>query len=107
MKDKFNKSFKHSIEFNELSRVTYSSPMLGCVVPYIYLDTGQTSNFSYGASQSMAYPHVYIGYISIELDAKYFYNATSYKSFISKVYDLVGKPSYDWSSFYLQTSLPS
>ena len=36
VKDKYNKSFKHSIEFNERSLVTYSSPMLGCVVLYIY-----------------------------------------------------------------------
>ena len=35
-----------------------------------------------------------IGYILIELDAKYYYNVTSYKSFINKVYDLVGQPSY-------------
>jgi len=36
VKDRFNKSFKHSIEFNELLCVTYPSPMLGCVVLYIY-----------------------------------------------------------------------
>jgi len=30
----------------------------------------------------------------IKLDAKYFYNVTSYKSFINKVYELVGQPSY-------------
>jgi len=30
----------------------------------------------------------------IELDPKYYYNATSFKSFINKVYDLVGQPSY-------------
>ena len=34
MKAKFNKSFKHSIECNERSRVTYSSPMLWCVMLY-------------------------------------------------------------------------
>jgi len=30
----------------------------------------------------------------IKLDANYYYNVTSYKSFINKVYDLVGQPSY-------------
>jgi len=30
---------------------------------------------------------VYIGYIVTKLDAKYYHNATSYKSFINKVYD--------------------
>ena len=35
-----------------------------------------------------------IGYILIKLDAKYYYNVTLYKAFISKVYDLVGQPSY-------------
>ena len=35
-----------------------------------------------------------IGYILIKLDAKYYYNVTSYESFINKVYDLVGQPSY-------------
>jgi len=35
-----------------------------------------------------------IGYILIKLDAKYYYNATTYKYFIHKVYDLVGQPSY-------------
>jgi len=35
-----------------------------------------------------------MGYILIKLDAKYFYNVTSYKSFINKVYDLVGWPLY-------------
>ena len=35
-----------------------------------------------------------IGYILIKLDTKYYSNVTSYKSFINKVYDLVGQPSY-------------
>jgi len=47
VKDKFNESFKHSIEFNERSHVSYSSPMFGCVMLYIYLDTGHSSNFLY------------------------------------------------------------
>ena len=34
VKAKFNQSFKHSIEFDERSSVTYSSPMLRCVVLY-------------------------------------------------------------------------
>jgi len=38
--------------------------------------------------------HVCIGYILIKLDAKYYYIATWYTSFINKVYDLVGQPSY-------------
>ena len=37
---------------------------------------------------------VFTGYILIELYAKYYYNAKTYKSFINKVYDLVGQPSY-------------
>ena len=39
--DKFNKSFKHSIEFNERSRVTYSRVCCAVYLP---------SNLSYGAS---------------------------------------------------------
>ena len=35
-----------------------------------------------------------IGYVLIELEAKYCYNATSYKYVINKVYDLVGQLSY-------------
>ena len=50
VKDKIIKSFKHTIEFNACSRVTYSSrPMLGCVLCCIFTNTGHPSNFSYGA----------------------------------------------------------
>jgi len=37
---------------------------------------------------------VCIGYVLIKLDAKYYYKATSYKSFINQVYVLVGQSSY-------------
>jgi len=39
---------------------------------------------------------VCVGYtcILIKLDTKNYYNVTWYKSFIKKVYDLVGQPSY-------------
>ena len=47
-----------------------------------------------------------IGYILIKLDAKYYYNVTSYKSFINKVYDLVGQPSYVWWTWILTDISP-
>ena len=37
-----------------------------------------------------------IGYVLFELEAKYCYNATSYKYVINKAYDLVGQLSYVW-----------
>ena len=37
-----------------------------------------------------------IGYVLFELEAKYCYNATSYKYVINKVYDFVGQLSYVW-----------
>jgi len=36
----------------------------------------------------------------IKLDAKYYYNVTLYKSFINKVYDLVGQPWYTTVQVY-------
>jgi len=33
-------------------------------------------------------------FVMNKLDVKFYYNVTLYKSFINKVYDLVGQPSY-------------
>jgi len=49
--------------------------------------------------------HDYIGYIFIKLDAKYYYNATSYKSFINKVYDLVTQPVYVYSTLFCHVNV--
>ena len=48
---------------------------------------------------------VCIGYTLIKLDAKFYYNVTSYKSFINKAYDLVGQPSYLILKLFYYTKL--
>ena len=59
-----------------------------CVYKIVYQHLNKTIPFQF------FFLDFCIDYIFIKLDAKYYYNVTSYKSFINKVYDLVGQPSY-------------